>query len=68
VRNKVLRFSGKTDTHLGFLTATAHFGTKGEIDWIDGILEDITERNMSKKNSTTRRGALQTSSSSSRTP
>jgi len=45
VRNKVLRLLRKDGTLIwGSLTATAHFDTKGEIDWIDGILEDITER------------------------
>ena len=45
VRNKLLRLRRKDGTLIwGSLTATAHFDTKGEVDWIDGILEDITER------------------------
>jgi PAS domain S-box-containing protein len=45
VRNKVLRLRRKDGTLIwASLTATAHFDTKGKIDWIDGILEDITER------------------------
>jgi PAS domain S-box-containing protein len=45
VRDKVLRLRRKDGTLIwGSLTATAHFDAKGEIDWIDGILEDITER------------------------
>lgn len=45
VRDKVLRLRRKDGTPFwASLTATAHFDTKGEIDWIDGILEDITER------------------------
>ncbi len=45
VRNKVLRLRRKDGTPFwGSCTATAHFDEKGEIDWIDGIIEDITER------------------------
>ncbi len=45
VRNKVLRLHRKDGTRIwASLTATAHFDTKGDIDWIDGIIEDITER------------------------
>jgi len=45
VRGKVLRLRRKDGIPIwASLTATAHFDTKGEIDWIDGILEDITER------------------------
>ena len=28
----------------GSTSATAHYGADGQVDWIDGILEDITER------------------------
>ena len=45
VRNKVLRLHRKDGTFIwASLTATAHFDAKGDIDWMDGILEDITER------------------------
>ena len=44
VRNKLLRLRRKDGTPIwASETATAHFDTKGEIDWIDGIIEDITE-------------------------
>ena len=47
VRDKVLRLRRKDGTPFwASLTATAHFDTKGEIDWMDGILEDITERKL----------------------
>jgi PAS domain S-box-containing protein len=45
VRNKLLHLHRKDGTLIwASLTATAHFDTKGDIDWMDGILEDITER------------------------
>ena len=45
VRNKVLHLRRKDGTPFwASCTATAHFDKKGEIDWIDGIIEDITER------------------------
>ena len=47
VRDKLLRVHRKDGTPIwASLTATAHFDTKGEIDWIDGIIEDVTERKL----------------------
>lgn len=31
------------------LTATAHFNSQGEVDWIDGVVEDITEKKEAEK-------------------
>jgi len=45
VRNSLSRLHRKDGTPIwASSTATAHFDTKGKIEWIDGILEDITER------------------------
>ncbi len=45
VRNKVLPLRRKDGIPFwASCTATAHFDAKGKIDWIDGIIEDITER------------------------
>jgi PAS domain S-box-containing protein len=45
VRDSLLRLRRKDGMPIwASLTATAHFDTKGKIDWIDGILEDVTER------------------------
>jgi PAS domain S-box-containing protein len=45
VRNKLLRLRRKDGTPFwASCTATGHFDPKGHIDWIDGTIEDITER------------------------
>ncbi|HSR13270.1 MAG TPA: PAS domain S-box protein, partial [Thermodesulfobacteriota bacterium] len=45
VRNKVLRCRRKDGTPFwASLTATAHVDAEGHVDWMDGIIEDITER------------------------
>ena len=45
VRNYEVRLKRKNGALLlGSVTASAHLSPEGEIEWIDGILEDITER------------------------
>jgi PAS domain S-box-containing protein len=45
VVNHELRLKRKDGTPIwGSLNATAHRGPDGQVDWIDGVLEDITER------------------------
>jgi PAS domain S-box-containing protein len=45
VRNYELRLQHKDGTPIdASVTATAHYGADGQVDWIDGMLEDITER------------------------
>jgi PAS domain S-box-containing protein len=43
--NYELRLKKKDGTPIyGSVNATAHRGPKGELDWVDGVFEDITER------------------------
>ena len=45
VRNKLFRLRRKDGTPFwASCTATAHFDKRGEVDWIDGTIEDVTER------------------------
>jgi diguanylate cyclase (GGDEF)-like protein/PAS domain S-box-containing protein len=45
VRDKVLRLRRKDGTLFwASITATAHTNEQGEIDWFDGMIEDVTER------------------------
>ena len=45
VVNRELRLKKKDGTSIyGSVNATVHRGPNGEADWVDGVLEDITER------------------------
>ncbi len=45
VRNKLFRLRRKDGTPFwASCTATAHFDKRGDVDWIDGTIEDVTER------------------------
>jgi PAS domain S-box-containing protein len=45
LQSRELRLKKKDGTPiLASCTATAHFNDKGEIEWMDGVIEDITER------------------------
>jgi|GEM_PF-1973366 diguanylate cyclase (GGDEF)-like protein/PAS domain S-box-containing protein len=45
VRNEELQLKKKSGTPFwGSVTSRAHFNQQGEIEWIDGVIEDITER------------------------
>ena len=45
VNNKVLRLKRKNGESIwASVSANAHYDEKGKIDWIDGVIEDITER------------------------
>ena len=50
VVNYELRLKKKDGTPIyGSVNATAHRGPDGEVDWIDGVLEDITERKQAEQ-------------------
>ena len=49
VRNRELRLRKRDGTPIwASCTATAHFGASREIEWVDGVIEDITERKRSE--------------------
>ena len=50
VVNYELRLKKKDGTAIyGSVNATVHRGPNGEVDWIDGVLEDITERKQAEE-------------------
>jgi PAS domain S-box-containing protein len=56
VRNRLERLQRKDGTLFwASITATAHYDAKGEIDWIDGILADITEYKKAERSPQKRR-------------
>ena len=51
MRNYELRLKKKDGTPIyGSINATVHRDPNGKVDWIDGMLEDITQRKQASSN------------------
>ncbi|MDI6779946.1 MAG: PAS domain S-box protein [Bacteroidota bacterium] len=60
VTNKELRLKKKDGTPIwASVSARAHYDEKGNIDWMDGVIEDITERKKAEEELQKRLGELE---------